>query len=118
MRLPVWLGLVFVFNLLFSRCIGNSIALNHSFVFLTGWPQSGTSLVQQFMSACSDISTMMQKCEDKLGKRCVSWNHEGQWLLPGKTRLFFNSGAMCPLTSHALTQDQRSTILREVRFSG
>eukprot|EP01031_Cornospumella_fuschlensis_P024957 gene24957-30152_t len=42
---------------------------------------------------------MIHKCEAKLGKRCVNWNHEGQWILKGSTRQKFKSGFVCPIDS-------------------
>jgi hypothetical protein len=95
----------------------NSFVSNHSFVFVTGWPQSGTSLVQQFLTSCPNLSTMVEKCELLLGKRCINWNHEGQWLLRGTTRQFFNSGAMCPSNASGLTEIQKATIMDEVYSS-
>jgi hypothetical protein len=59
---------------------------------------------------------MVEKCELLLGKRCVNWNHEGQWLLRGTTRQFFNSGAMCPNNSSGLTEIQRKVVMDEVSY--
>lgn len=56
---------------------------------------------------------MVEKCEEKLGKRCVNWNHEGQWLLPGNTRTILNSGVMCPPPGN-LSATERTSILSEV----
>lgn len=77
----------------------NSMLLNHSYVFISGWAQSGTSFVHQILDQHSMVSSMIQKCEAKLGKRCVNWNHEGQWILKGSTRLQFKSGFVCPIES-------------------
>lgn len=86
---------------------------NHSFVFISGWPQSGTSFIHQVFSLHKDVSTMVEKCENRLGKRCINWNHEGQWLIPGKAREFLNSGAMCPHQGN-LTTEQKTLIMSEV----
>lgn len=86
---------------------------NHSFVFISGWPQSGTSFVHQVFTLNKDMSTMVEKCEAKLGKRCINWNHEGQWLIPGNARSVLNSGVMCPHEGN-LTEVERSSILSEV----
>ena len=59
----------------------NDILLNHSYAFISGWAQSGTSFVHQILDQHSMVSSMIHKCEAKLGKRCVNWNHEGQWIL-------------------------------------
>lgn len=72
---------------------------NHSFVFISGWPQSGTSLVHQVLSFNPDMSTVIELCEKLLGKRCISWNHESQWIFPGNIREHIRSGAMCPIES-------------------
>ncbi len=92
----------------------DSFISNHSLIFIAGWPQSGTSLIQEFITTSPVVSTMTQKCEEILGKRCINWNHEGQWLLRGTTRQFFNSGAMCASDPHGITAAQRDTVLTEV----
>ena len=69
---------------------------NHSFVFISGWPQSGTSLVHQVLNAHEAVGSMIEMCEKILGeKRCVSFNHEGQWMLPGHMRARIMSGQVC-----------------------
>jgi hypothetical protein len=70
---------------------------NHSFVFISGWPQSGTSLVHQVLSFNPDMSSVIELCEKILGKRCISWNHESQWIFPGNIREHIHSGDMCPI---------------------
>jgi hypothetical protein len=55
-----------------------------NFIFISGFPQSGTSLLQQMITASPPVSTMVGNCERVLGmkgNRCQRWNHEGQWLL-------------------------------------
>lgn len=55
---------------------------NLSLVFVSGWPQSGTSLVQQIFTVTPSLSTMVKRCQEVLDrKKCVNWNNEGQWLL-------------------------------------
>ena len=69
---------------------------NHSFVFVSGWPQSGTSLVHQVLNAHDGVGSMIRMCEQILGeKRCVSFNHEGQWILPGHIRTRILAGQVC-----------------------
>jgi len=55
---------------------------SQTFVFVSGWPQSGTSLVQQIFTEAPKFSTMVNRCHSQLGKyKCERWNNEGQWLL-------------------------------------
>lgn len=87
---------------------------NKTFIFISGWPQSGTSFVHQIFTLYPKISTMVENCELKLGKRCKNWNHEGQWLIPGKARAILNSGVMCPLNGTVLSEEA-FFLLSEVR---
>lgn len=91
----------------------NSFIRNHSFIFVSGWPQSGTSLLQQLFSVTPSISSMVEKCENALGKRCVQFNHEGQWLLHGSTRAYFGSGTMCA-NNQSFTTEQKNSIIEQV----
>lgn len=50
-------------------------------VFVSGIPQSGTSLLNALLTDAPGTSSMVKKCEEKYGTKCVNWNHEGQWLL-------------------------------------
>ena len=60
----------------------SSLYTPRTFVFVSGWPQSGTSLVQQLFTVSPSFSTMVSKCFDIVGKaKCARWNNEGQWLL-------------------------------------
>lgn len=80
-----------------NRCQG-SYAGNHSFVFISGWPQSGTSLVYNMLTYSPWTSTMILKCNQLVGKKCLNWNHEGQWLLrSSETRNAIKSGQICPV---------------------
>lgn len=96
----------------------NSILLNHSYAFISGWAQSGTSFVHQILDQHALVSSMIQQCEVKLGKRCVNWNHEGQWILKGSTRLKFKSGFVCLIdswdesTSHSI----RTEVVHSIFF--
>lgn len=68
---------------------------NHTFLFVSGWPQSGTSMVHKMVSLHPHISTVMEKCLKIHGKRCENWNYEGQWLLNSTSRNVMGSGKMC-----------------------
>ena len=80
-------------------CKGNrsesSIPSSKSFIFLSGWPQSGTSLLQQILSESKFMATMVEKCTQIFGKKCTNWNNEGQWMLLAPSPL--QPGVMCPL---------------------
>lgn len=88
---------------------------NHSFLFISGWPQSGTSLVHQMIDFSPFVSTMVRKCEEIIGKSCENFNHEGQWLLGGSYRYILNSGATCPMDA-SLSSAQREVIVSEVIY--
>ncbi len=50
---------------------------------------------------------MVKACEEKHGKNCDNWNHEGQWLIGDlRSELFpiMNSGAMCPANLTAIDE--------------
>ena len=111
--------IVAVLIILLSSCGGSdfdNFARNKSFVFISGWPQSGTSFLQQVFTLNPMISTMVENCENILGKRCINWNHEGQWLIPGKARAVLNSGVMCPHDGN-ITNDEERLLLSEVLIS-
>lgn len=83
--------------------IAESYVKNHDFVFISGFPQSGTSLIHQIFTLMHDFSTMVEKCT-KISKGCVSWNYEGQWILQhyGKQKnlsSILNPGSMCTSSS-------------------
>jgi len=92
----------------------NKFVQNHSFVFISGWPQSGTSFLHQVFTLNPLISSMVENCEKLLGKRCINWNHEGQWLIPGQARNILNSGVMCPHNG-TISQPEAYSLLSEVR---
>lgn len=88
---------------------------DHNFLFISGWPQSGTSLMQMMFTVAPQTSTMVRKCNEMIpGNKCIDWNFEGQWIVKfgmAKTEGYYasallNSGAMCKL--HVL-DNTRST---------
>ena len=89
----------FLFLVIILRIGSSNYVSNHSFVFIGGWPQSGTSFIHQLLSQNEKLtSSMIPQCEKILGaKRCQSWNHEGQWVLEGKLRALISSGNVCPV---------------------
>jgi hypothetical protein len=98
----IFMFLLLILQLCLTRCTGvPGYVANHSFVFIGGWPQSGTSLIHQLLSQNQRlVSSMIPLCEEILGaNRCQSWNHEGQWILDGKTRDQIQSGNICPVDS-------------------
>lgn len=114
----VWTFIVFVF--IAAEPVDNTRGIeldkfvqSHSFVFISGWPQSGTSFLHQVFTLNPLISSMVENCEKILGKRCINWNHEGQWLIPGQTRSILNSGVMCPHDGN-ISQSEAYSLLSEV----
>jgi hypothetical protein len=83
---------------------------NNTFVFVSGWPQSGTSLINQILTLTPFVSTMVHRCNELIGDKCLNWNHEGQWLLPASADrdAFLNSGSMCKGRLEYDTNDSRS----------
>ncbi len=91
----------------------DSFVKNRSFIFISGWPQSGTSFLHQVFTLNPLISSMVENCEKVFGKRCINWNHEGQWLIPKHARNTLNSGVMCPHDGN-ITQSDAYALLSEV----
>lgn len=91
---------------------------NHTFVFITGWPQSGTSFVHQLLAQHQSlVSSMISLCEKQLGaKRCQSWNHEGQWMIDGKLRELIDAGNVCPVIQIADESKRRAILESWSRF--
>jgi hypothetical protein len=93
---------------------------NNTFLFISGWPQSGTSLVNQILTIAPYISTMVNRCNQLIGEKCLNWNHEGQWLMPplsGQRDIFLNSGSMCRGSRAFDGTDQRSQVFSEALIS-
>jgi len=89
------------------------------FVFVSGWPQSGTSLVQQIFTIFPHASTMVERCALYHGKKCLNWNNEGQWLLGNvkvaKDQSGLRPGEICP-DEHVTAPSEKSVqqaIVRE-----
>jgi hypothetical protein len=109
--------LIFLYSTLldiFCNGVDLNIAENKTFIFLSGWPQSGTSLLQQILAEAKFMSTMIEKCANFYGKRCTNWNNEGQWMLKVPSPL--QAGIMCPL-ENALTFTEIASIRTQVRVS-
>lgn len=92
-----------------STSASTSFISNHNFLFISGWPQSGTSLMQQMFTVAPDTSTMVEKCKVLIpGNKCLDWNFEGQWALKFLTldeygeispsTALLNPGTMCEST--------------------
>lgn len=87
---------------------------NHSFLFISGMPQSGTSLLLDLAGGATTlISTMVKKCDELHGKSCTNWNHEGQWLLPRTPSISkgFKPGKMCSIVQ---AESESSSLAEEV----
>ena len=88
---------------------------SHSLVFISGWPQSGTSLLQQMFTMSPYISTMQKGCNEKINpKDCLRWNHEGQWMLKAPSPLL--SGVMCPINSTPSSNTSETIISQWKQF--
>ena len=121
--------------LLLATCLG--YLNNHTFVFVSGWPQSGkpialispnsflqpslftgTSFLNQILSIAPNVSTMVKKCDEIVGAKCINWNHEGQWLLKASTYLskVYNPGSICPCQEIASDELKQSIQLQWKSF--
>lgn len=83
----------------FSFVLSSSYAVsgNKTILFISGWPQSGTSLLQQILTVDSGVSTMVNNCVAKHGRKCVNINNEGQWLIgDASATRYYAPGEMCP----------------------
>lgn len=103
--------LVFIFVTQSVFQVAYGYLQNHTFVFISGWPQSGTSFLNQIFSVTPNASTMVEKCDKIIGAKCLNWNHEGQWLLKASSELtkLYNPGAMCPC-SHDISKNIKSLV--------
>mmetsp|Transcript_8773 Transcript_8773/g.13129 ORF Transcript_8773/g.13129 Transcript_8773/m.13129 type:complete len:101 (+) Transcript_8773:66-368(+) len=78
---------VFVILLFFIACSADydeHFLRNHTVISISGWPQSGTSLLNEFLLRTPGVSTMVDKCSlFHTVRKCIGFNFEGQWILPG-----------------------------------
>jgi len=94
--------LILIIIIKFDYVLSNN-EYNHTILFISGWPQSGTSLLLQLLTLSPGISTMVKKCNEK--KRCENTNFEGQWLLGTKSQQassILNAGSMCKYNNNSL----------------
>lgn len=72
----------------------------------------GTSLLHHLMLLAPNVSTMINKCNSLIGKKCLNWNHEGQWLLDSRveTTKYIQPGVMCPINTKQLNNTLLDTI--------
>ena len=78
------------------------------FIFISGWPQSGTSFIQQIFTLNNLFSTQVNGCFERLGSKCLNINNEGQWLLLRNNTwdAIFRPGKMCPISKHDIYHSQ------------
>ena len=93
------MSLVTLFFLLMGGISKSSASpANRTYLFLSGSPQSGTSLLHNFMDATPGVKSMHAGCNVLYGAQaCSKWNHEGQWMLPRNELVskWFRPGRMC-----------------------
>ena len=66
-------NLLVIINIL---CISSHCEAKKSYLFVSGWPQSGTSLLQQLFTVTPNVSTMVDNCNKYMGNKCINVNHE------------------------------------------
>jgi hypothetical protein len=79
--------------LIAERVPEGSYISDHNFLFISGWPQSGTSLMQQIFTITPGVSTMVAKCGKIISKGCIDWNFEGQWILSHEAAIMRGSSS-------------------------
>lgn len=104
---------ILLFILVFVRTYGIS---NHTYFFISGFPQSGTSLIHQMMKFTPNVKTMFHKCDLTHGsKNCMRWNYEGQWIFVNKSKSFsqiFKPGVNIPCNHTLITPEISQYILK------
>lgn len=112
------LGVILILASLLAKAVivtsfTNDSLRNRSFVFISGWPQSGTSLLHQMVDQHPHFSSMIAQCEKIIGaKHCNAFNHEGQWVLSNPLKQQLLSGKVCPVQS--FDNDTATAIRQEV----
>ena len=82
---------------LLEAVVGAFEVNNATFVLVSGFPQSGTTLVTRILAALGDVTSMNDRCDALDGKdHCHRFNYEGQWLLGASGRAIMQPGSMCP----------------------
>ncbi len=94
-----FVALIVLFSILTSCMqISSASFVNRTYIFLSGSPQSGTSLLHNFMEATPGVTSMHAGCSVLYGaSACSRFNHEGQWMLPRNELVskWFRPGRMC-----------------------
>ena len=91
--------------------------VNKTYLFLSGSPQSGTSLLHNFMEATSGVKSMHAGCSVLYSaSACSRWNHEGQWMLPRSDVIskWFRPGKMCRISDSPLQTEELEALRSNV----
>jgi hypothetical protein len=73
--------LAFQASFLFVRNMEVEDLQDKTIIFISGFPQSGTSIMLQLFEQCTVASTMVTGCKTKGSPLlCMKKNFEGQWL--------------------------------------
>lgn len=95
------LSVLFVIPLVIAIAANTTLTSEKTIIFISGFPQSGTSLIQQIYELTPYVSTMIKKCP-LYHKTCDNFNNEGQWLLGWSNSKesadavkLFNPGSFC-----------------------
>ncbi len=114
-------------GLLYSCALTSSYELEKFYqdkelIFISGFPQSGTSLLLQIFDLSNTVSTMIKRCSSKYGEsKCTNFNNEGQWMLDSTPSnvssaalSYFNSGNYCPgLKNHDNIEEIETYIAKQ-----
>ena len=108
--------IILITILLYNLSIASaSVLSNRTYFFISGFPQSGTSLIHQMMKFTPNVKTMFNKCDLIHGsKNCMRWNYEGQWIFVNKSKSFsqvFKPGVNIPCNDTLITPEISQYIL-------
>ena len=108
--------MILITILLFMLDVASAnVITNHTYFFISGFPQSGTSLIHQMMKFTPNVKTMFNKCDIMHGsKNCMKWNYEGQWIFVNKSKSFsqiFKPGVNIPCNDTLITPEISQYIL-------
>lgn len=112
-----FLYLICIFLLILSPISAVINYGNSTIVHVSGYPQSGTTIMTAILGALEGIRTMKGGCDGVHGAaHCKRFNYEGQWLL--RDTAAYRSGGMCAMEpssdaqSKSIEQDITSTYER------